>query len=229
MSKELDIVFYKHIYDDVKHLEGNDLITHYNLHGTREYRAPNREFFNEKFKTVYNYKDYIIKFPELADKSEDDAIHFFIYNDYVEPTFYKLLYQEIRHYDEMQCRAHYYCFGLDQKRFRNLREFKEKFDYPYDLMKNLFVQIDDYEFVRYIISDYITTIEYFFKEFYLLLGNDYYRKSLKEMINEDLIFTDKFNDNKLINFNYYEYKTSYPKINFKLKIEYFIKYLIDSQ
>ena len=261
MSKEVDIVFYKHVYDDVKHLDGNDLVTHYNLHGTREYRVPNKDFFNEKFKSIYNHNEYIIKFPELADKSEEDAIHFFIYSDYVDPILYKILYQEIRHYDEMQCRAHYYCYGVDQKRSRNIRQFKENFtDYSYDFMKELFCEnMDDYEFIKYITSDYINTIEYFFKEFYMLIGFDFYNLNLKEMFIKNLLFTNKYSndniknisdvykeitkennknnyikdkenniENKLLAFNYEEYKTNNVKLVFRLKVEYFIKYLIDN-
>ena len=51
MNKDLDINFYKYVYDDVKHITKNkDLIFHYNNYGIKECRIPNKQFFYEKFK-----------------------------------------------------------------------------------------------------------------------------------------------------------------------------------
>ena len=48
MNKELDINFYKYIYDDVKHIKTEkELIFHYNNYGIKECRIPNKQYFYE--------------------------------------------------------------------------------------------------------------------------------------------------------------------------------------
>ena len=128
MNKELDINFYKYIYDDVKHINSEkELIFHYNNYGIKECRIPNKHFFYEKFK-YYNYEKYVKRHIELEGKTEEDAIHFFIYNDYVDPIFYKYIYPEVINYDSMQCRYHYFSYGIDQNRLRNYNHFLEIYE-----------------------------------------------------------------------------------------------------
>jgi hypothetical protein len=230
MSKELDINFYKYIYDDVKYINSEkELIFHYNNYGIKECRIPNKQFFYEKFK-YYNYEKYIKRHIELEDKTEEDAIHFFIYNDYVDPIFYKYIYPEVINYDSMQCRHHYFTYGVDQNRLRNYNHFLEIYENTIDIkrIKKIFNIEYNYVFVKFFLDNF-NNVDFFYKEYYFyFLKRDYFNYSFLDMLNNNLL--DNFNIfyKKYNNFNLEEYKISCG-LKFNYDIQYYIQYIRDDE
>ena len=226
MNKDLDINFYKHIYDDVKHIKTEkELIFHYNNYGVKECRIPNKQFFYEKFK-YFNLEKYVKRHTDLEGSTEEDIIHFFIYNDYVDPIFYKYIYPEVINYDYMQCRHHYFNYGVDQNRLRNYNHFLEKYENTIDIqrIKKIFNIEYDYVLVKLFLDNF-NNIDFLYKEYYFyFLKKDYFNYSFLDMLNNNLL--DNFDTfyEKYRNFNLQEYKTNCG-LKFNYDIQYYLQYI----
>jgi hypothetical protein len=225
MVNNLDIHFYKYIYNDLKNYDDNFIYNHYFNNGIKEKRIPSREYFYYSFPNfnLDRYRNII----GLSDFNEFDSIKHYLYNNLINYDFYKYIYDDIKHLNNDELRRHYVENGIKEDRIGSIIDFYMIYN-KFDIKKytDTFIELNGKD-EKYIIKHFLYNkffYENLFKEFYYLLGVDYYYYDYIRMLNNNLINNFDLFYKTYPDFNEEEFKKK-NDIKYSNKVQLFIYYM----
>jgi hypothetical protein len=225
MENTLDIHFYKYIYNDLKNYDDNFIYNHYFNYGLKEKRIPSKEYFYYSFPNfnLDRYRNII----NLNGFDEFDSIKDYLENNIIDYDFYKYIYHDIKNLNNDELKKHYIECGIKENRIGSIIDFYMIY-YKFDIKKyiNIFNELNNMD-DKYIIKHFLDNnffYENLFKEFYYLLGIDYYYYDYIRMINNNLINNFDLFYKKYSDFNEEEFIKK-NNIKYSNKVQLFIYYM----